>query len=69
VKVFKLKVRQGTAFITALSKGHAEAQRRTIERDLQRYWVRAQAMIRPGVFAFGSAAKAQCGVKVFSCAG
>lgn len=63
--VFKRVIRQGILFVTADSKTDADRQAQAFERDAQRYWVRAQAEIRPGVFALGSKAKNTLGVKVF----
>ena len=64
MKVFKLKVRQGTLFVTADSRRHAESQARAFERDCQRYWVRQQTQVGPRTFALGSTAKIKCGVEV-----
>lgn len=65
MKVFRLIIRQGKLMVTAHSRDHAEAQADAFERDAQRYWVRQQAEVAPGMFALGSAAKVQAGVEVF----
>lgn len=68
----KIKDRQspgrvGVLHVTANSKTHAEMQARAFERDLSRYWVRAQCEISKGVFALGMEAKRALGVEVYSC--
>jgi hypothetical protein len=63
MNVYKRRIKQGTAWITANNKVHAKQQARALERDLQRYWVRQATEYRPGVFALGSAAKARIGIK------
>lgn len=67
MRVFKVKIRQGWAHITANSRKHAEAQARELERDINCYWVRAQTMVKPGLFALGIAAKQKLGLEVYSC--
>ena len=63
--VFKRKIRQGVLFVTADSKTDADRQAQAFERDAQRYWVRQQAEIKPGIFALGSKAKAQLGENIY----
>lgn len=65
MRVYKRKIKQGVAWVTANSKNHAKAQARALERDLQRYWVRQKTEYRPGIFCLGSAAKARIGIKQF----
>lgn len=62
MRVYRRKIKQGVAWVTAHSKNHAKAQARALERDLQRYWVRQATEYKPGIFALGSAAKKRIGV-------
>jgi hypothetical protein len=55
--VFKESIRQGTVFLAADSRNHAEAQLRDLKRDLKHWWVRRQVQFGPRLFALGSAAR------------
>lgn len=63
MNVYKFKVPQGVLHVTADSKKAAEKQERSFRRDVNRYWVRQQTEIKPGVFALGSLAKSHLGVQ------
>ncbi len=69
MKVFKLRIRQGRLAVVANSEAHANRQADAFERDAQRYWVRNQAEVRPGVFALGTEAKRELGVSIFEVPG
>ena len=64
--VFKGKIKQGQAVVSANSKNHAKVQARALERDLQRYWVRQQTEYERGVFVLGSAAKKWRGIQQYA---
>lgn len=66
MKLFKIRIRQGRLAVMAYNIDHAEAQAKTLERDLSRYWVRKQCHIEGDLFALGSEAKRELGVEVFS---
>ena len=57
MRLFKLRIRQGRLAVMANNIHHAEAQARALERDLARYWVRAQTWVREDIFALGYAAR------------
>jgi hypothetical protein len=63
MRVFRIPIRQGIAFITARTRKLADKQAESLERDAARYWVREQTEIRPGVFALGAQAKAEQGIE------
>lgn len=65
--VFEVTIKQGTVIVTANSEEHAKRQAAALERDLHRYWVKAQVEVQPGVFVLGAEAKRQRGMEVWSC--
>lgn len=65
--VFEIPIKQGVVIVTANSEEHAKRQARSLERDLTRYWVRAQVEVKPGVFVLGHEAKTKQGMEVWSC--
>lgn len=65
MKVYKLRIRQGKLAVVAHSEAHANRQADAFERDAQRYWVRNQAEVSPGLYALGTEAKRVLGVDIF----
>ncbi len=65
MKVYKLRIRQGRLAVVANSEAHAERQAEAFERDAQRWWVRNQAEVEPGLFALGTEAKRMLGVNIY----
>jgi hypothetical protein len=57
MRLFKVRIRQGRLAVMANNINHAEAQAKALERDLSRYWVRAQAHVTGDLYALGSAAR------------
>ena len=56
MKLFKLRIRQGRLVVMANNVHHAEAQAKALERDLARYWVRAQTHAGGDVYVLGAEA-------------
>lgn len=65
MKCYPLRIRQGRLLVVANSEAHANRQADAFERDAQRWWVRNQAEISPGLFALGTEAKRELGVELF----
>ncbi len=65
MRVFKVRIKQGRLAVVAHSEAHADRQASAFERDAQRYWVRRQAEVSPGLFALGTEAKRSLGVDIF----
>tara|TARA_R110001583_G_scaffold8524_1_gene40856 strand:+ start:491 stop:700 length:210 start_codon:yes stop_codon:yes gene_type:complete len=65
-KVYKLKIKQGTVFVAADTKGLAEDQVRALQHHLHLRLpgVRQHTEITPGVFALGTEAKKKAGVTI-----
>ena len=65
MKIYKVRIKQGKLAVVAYSDAHADRQAAAFERDAQRYWVRRQAEISPGLFALGTEAKRSLGVDIY----
>lgn len=63
--LYPLRIKQGRLLVVANSATHADRQAEAFERDAQRYWVRRQAEIEPGLYALGIEAKRALGVELF----
>lgn len=60
MNLFKIRIRQGRLAVMAYNINHAEAQGRSLERTLSRYWVRAQCHVTKDLYALGSEAWEYC---------
>ena len=57
MKLYRIRIRQGRLAVMANNIHHAEAQARALERDLSRYWVKAQTWVTEDIYALGSEAR------------